>query len=105
MLTTHDILTGSHQDEVNDTKSIIHQRENMRPFTMAVVSLACNFIPYRICNYFLASRGEIKQNRSNVSKLFVTSAVNTQVPWPFDYLKVSFLFSIRVFFFFDNSNP
>ena len=67
---------------------------------MAVVSLACNFIPYRICNYFLASRGEIKQNRSNVSKLFVTSAVNTQVPWPFDYLKVSFLFSIRVFFFF-----
>ena len=74
---------------------------------MAVVSLACNFIPYRICNYFLASRGEIKQNRSNVSKLFVTSAVNTQVPsiWPFDYLKVSFLFSIRGFFFFDNSNP
>ena len=66
---------------------------------MAVVSLACNFIPYRICNYFLAARGEIKQNRSNVSKLFVTSAVNTQVPWPFDYLKVSFLFSIRVFFF------
>ena len=72
---------------------------------MAVVSLACNFIPYRICNYFLAARGEIKQNRSNVSKLFVTSAVNTQAPWPFDYLKVSFLFSIRVFFVFDNSNP